>query len=317
MTHASLFSGIGGAELAALWMGWKNLFHCEINQFGRKVLNYWFPESKSYEDITKTDFKEWKGKVDVLTGGFPCQPFSQAGKRKGDTDDRYLWPQMLRVIREIQPTWVVGENVAGITSMVESGKTVKMGDSDDLFEKNIIYRKEQQFTIERICKDFEHEGYSIQPVIIPACAVGAPHRRDRVWFVALCDDAGAKNKQTRSELSDEFATVSNPDGVGSNRRSSGGNWKNKNSEVRTDIYSKIKRFGNERAFTNSKSSRSERKLFRQSEEVQSFGQNSRDIQTRWQDFPTQSPVCGGNDGLPFDVDDLTISLPKWRQESIR
>ena len=72
MTHASLFSGIGGAELAASWMGWENIFHCEINPFGRRVLDYWFPKSKSYEDITKTDFSEWRGKVDVLTGGFPC-----------------------------------------------------------------------------------------------------------------------------------------------------------------------------------------------------------------------------------------------------
>ena len=184
MTHASLFSGIGGAELAASWMGWDNVFHCEINPFGRKVLEYWFPKSKSYEDIKTTDFREWRGKIDVLTGGFPCQPFSQAGKRAGDKDDRYLWPEMLRAIREIQPEWVVGENVAGIISMVESGEDVEMGRSDNLFEESIIYRKEQQYTIERICKDFESIGYSIQPIVIPACAVGAPHRRDRVWFVA-------------------------------------------------------------------------------------------------------------------------------------
>ena len=82
-THASLFSGIGGAELAASWMGWTNVFHCEIQEFQRKVLEYWFPNSISYEDITKTDFTEWRGRIDVLTGGFPCQPFSVAGKRKG------------------------------------------------------------------------------------------------------------------------------------------------------------------------------------------------------------------------------------------
>ena len=160
------------------------MFHCEIDPFCQRVLNYWFPESKSYEDITKTDFREWRGKIDVLTGGFPCQPFSAAGKRKGDADDRYLWPEMLRAISEIRPTWVVGENVGGITSMVESGEVVEMGRGSNLFEESIIYRKEQQFTIERICEDFEREGYAIQPVLIPACAVGAPHRRDRVWFVA-------------------------------------------------------------------------------------------------------------------------------------
>lgn len=90
MNHASLFSGIGGAEVAASMMGWQNLFHCEIQEFPRKVLQYWFPNSESYEDITKTDFHQWEGKVDVLTGGFPCQPFSVAGRRKGEDDNRYL-----------------------------------------------------------------------------------------------------------------------------------------------------------------------------------------------------------------------------------
>ena len=100
MRHASLFSGIGAPELAAYWLGWENVFHCEINPFCRQVLNYWFTNSKSYEDITKTDFREWQGKIDVLTGGFPCQPFSVAGKRKGTEDNRYLWPEFKRAIRE-------------------------------------------------------------------------------------------------------------------------------------------------------------------------------------------------------------------------
>lgn len=108
-THGSLFSGIGGPEIAAEEMGWKNMFHCEINPFGRKILDYWFPNSKSYEDITKTNFTEWRGKINVLTGGFPCQPFSCAGQRKGAEDDRYLWPEMLRAIREIQPV-MLGEH---------------------------------------------------------------------------------------------------------------------------------------------------------------------------------------------------------------
>ena len=103
MNHASLFSGIGGGEVAASMMGWQNIFHCEIQEFPRKVLQYWFPNSESYEDITKTDFTKWQGKVDVLTGGFPCQPFSVAGRRKGADDNRYLWPQMLRAIRQIHP----------------------------------------------------------------------------------------------------------------------------------------------------------------------------------------------------------------------
>lgn len=132
-THGSLFSGIGGPEIAAEEMGWKNMFHCEINPFGRKILDYWFPNSKSYEDITKTNFTEWRGKINVLTGGFPCQPFSCAGQRKGAEDDRYLWPEMLRAIREIQPDWVVGENVAGILSMVQPGSETALGREESLF----------------------------------------------------------------------------------------------------------------------------------------------------------------------------------------
>lgn len=185
ITHASLFSGIGAPELAAVWMGWQNLFHCEINEFCNTVLNYWFPESKAYEDITTTDFSEWRGRVDVLTGGFPCQPFSSAGQRRGADDDRYLWPQMLRAIRQIQPTFVIGENVAGILSMVQPGSEVKVDRKTSLFdEDNNLYERRQQFVVETVCSDLEAEGYSVQPFVIPACAVGAPHRRDRVWFLA-------------------------------------------------------------------------------------------------------------------------------------
>jgi hypothetical protein len=172
-THGSLFSGIGGPEIAAEEMGWKNMFHCEINPFGRKILDYWFPNSKSYEDITKTNFTEWRGKINVLTGGFPCQPFSCAGQRKGAEDDRYLWPEMLRAIREIQPDWVVGENVAGILSMVQPGSETALGREESLFgevdRKRILHR--QEYVVETVCNDLEREGYFVQPVVIPACAV--------------------------------------------------------------------------------------------------------------------------------------------------
>ena len=180
-------------------MGWQNLFHCEIQEFPRKVLDYWFPNSISYEDITKTDFTKWHGKVDVLTGGFPCQPFSLAGRRKGADDNRYLWPQMLRAIRQIHPTWVVGENVAGIKTMVESCQVTQMGRTDDLFEENHIYREESRFTLDKICADLEAEGYSVQPIVIPACSVGAPHRRDRVWIVAHRSDPRTETVQPEGQ----------------------------------------------------------------------------------------------------------------------
>lgn len=200
-THGSLFSGIGDPEIAAEEMGWKNMFHCEINPFGRKILDYWFPNSKSYEDITKTNFTEWRGKINVLTGGFPCQPFSCAGQRKGAEDDRYLWPEMLRAIREIQPDWVVGENVAGILSMVQPGSETALGREESLFgevdRERILHR--QEYVVETVCNDLEREGYSVQPVVIPACAVGAPHRRDRVFFIAHRADAGVKGMQRKWE----------------------------------------------------------------------------------------------------------------------
>jgi len=113
-THGSLFSGIGGFDLAASWLNWENVFQCEIDPFCRAVLKKHFPETLRYEDIKKTDFRTHRGTIDVLSGGFPCQPFSVAGQRKGTEDDRNLWPEMLRAIREIQPSWVVGENVHGL-----------------------------------------------------------------------------------------------------------------------------------------------------------------------------------------------------------
>lgn len=200
MTHGSLFSGIGGFDLAATWMGWQNAFNCEIDWFCTRVLRYHFPNSEHYDDIKTTDFTKWRGKIDVLSGGFPCQPFSLAGRRKGTDDDRYLWPEMLRAIREIQPAWVVGENVAGILTMVQPGSEAEVGSEATLFEESYsAVEIEQQYVVETVCSDLEREGYCVQPFVIPACAVGAPHRRDRIWFVAKRADAGTKMVQCERE----------------------------------------------------------------------------------------------------------------------
>ena len=154
MRHGSLFSGIGGFDLAAEWMGWENVFHCEWMEFPRKVLEYHFPNADSHTDITKTDFKKYANTIDILTGVFPCQPFSFAGKREGTEDERYLWGEMLRAIQEIKPQFVIAENVFGITN-IDGG-----------------------LVFEQVCFDLENEGYEVQPFIIPACAKNAPHRRD-------------------------------------------------------------------------------------------------------------------------------------------
>jgi DNA (cytosine-5)-methyltransferase 1 len=171
MKHGSLFSGIVGFDMAAGWMGWTNVFHCEINPFGRKVLNYYWPESISYEDITKTDFTIHRGQIDILTGGFPCQPFSMAGKRKGTEDDRHLWPEMLRAIREIQPRYIVGENVPGLIN----------------WDGGVVF--------DQVQADLENEGYEVTTFVLPACGVNAPHRRDRVWFIADTCNTGRERVQ--------------------------------------------------------------------------------------------------------------------------
>ena len=406
MNHASLFSGIGGAEVAASMMGWQNLFHCEIQEFPRKVLDYWFPNSESYEDITKTDFTKWHGKVDVLTGGFPCQPFSLAGRRKGADDNRYLWPQMLRAIRQIHPTWVVGENVNGIKTMVESCQVTQMGRTDYLFEENHLYREESRFTLDKICADLEAEGYSVQPIVIPACAIGAPHRRDRVWIIAHRSDPRAETVQQEGQDGICSARPSphtqcdghSPQRHGNQRARAKKSKKRKNSpqsrsrrhgsgktlahslqhrshEVHQDHQSQFpdgartNSLGGQRSSSHSYSNggkalqaskgleRTGRKRDVQPKERstspvwtdrlsrlqrhdadtiserlegmhQSWGEESqrqclwRDLarhceEGNWRQFPTQSPVCRGNDGIPFDVDSLTISFPKWRQESIK
>ena len=167
MKHGSLFSGIGGFDLAAEWMGWENVFHCEWNPFGQKVLHHYWPNAIQYHDITTTDFTIHKGTIDILTGGFPCQPYSMAGKRLGKEDERHLWPEMCRAIREIAPRYVVGENVLGLTN----------------WNGGLVF--------DEVHSDLESAGYEVQAVVIPAAAVNAPHGRDRVWFVAHAKDFGS------------------------------------------------------------------------------------------------------------------------------
>ena len=163
MKHASLFSGIGGFDLAAEWMNWENVFNCEIDDWCQMLLKQNFPNSNQYKDITKTCFKKYENTIDIITGGFPCQPYSVAGKRKGTADDRHLWPEMLRCIREIKPRFVVGENVGGLVS----------------WNDGLVF--------EQVFLDLENEGYEVGAFILPACAVNAPHRRDRVWIIAHSD----------------------------------------------------------------------------------------------------------------------------------
>lgn len=311
--HGSLFSGIGGFDLAAKWAGWRNAFNCEINEFCRKILKYHFPNAEQYKDITKTDFSKWNGQIDVLSGGFPCQPFSVAGKRKGTDDNRYLWTEMLRVIHEIQPTWVVGENVAGIVSMVQPGKSIKVANEHAIFGED--YRERvllrQQYIVEKICEDIEREGYSVQPIIIPACAVGAPHRRDRVWFIANREDAKFKGMQRK--LEDNILSGRDAPDTDSYRWRDG-----KNQQVTIAERKGTSNIGTLRE--DGTSSHTEiaglpPRHERQSQEKSRRRNERVGIPQDWSDFPTQSPVCGRNDGLSNKLD--SISFSKWRTESIK
>ena len=163
LTHIDLFSGIGGFSLAAGWAGFRTVCFSEVDPYASAVLRKHWPDVPNLGDITRADFGAFAGAT-VLTGGWPCQPWSAAGKKLGTRDDRHLWPSMLQAIRTTRPAWVVGENVAGIIGM----------DFGDMLS------------------DLESEGYSAQPFIIPALGVGAPIERDRVFTVASSNEVHGK-----------------------------------------------------------------------------------------------------------------------------
>lgn len=196
LTHLSLFSGIGGLDLAAEMAGIVTVGQCEWADYPTKILEkHWkdVPRWRDIRTLTKESFYERTGlrTVDIISGGFPCQPFSLAGKRKGKDDDRYLWPEMLRVIRELRPSWVVGENVPGIVNLA----------------------------LDTVLSDLENEGYTSQAFIIPACGVDAPHRRDRVAILSYSggnrmgsdratatasEDGGQRSDDGRRETADDI-----------------------------------------------------------------------------------------------------------------
>jgi len=327
MIHISLFSGIGGFELAAEWMGWRNLVSCDINEFGNKIRKHYWPDGYCHTDIKTLTYEKinselsarfgsgWRDDDIILTGGFPCQPYSAAGKRLGKDDERHLWPEMLRVIQEVKPTFIVGENVRGLTN----------------WNGGVVF--------EEVCADLENCGYEVQPILLPACAVNAPHRRDRVWFVAYsksnynrreCRWMGKKNgeKKTRrqefnwtksSHFSNEKPT---PDPNGNGQHQCDRQHEIDPGQGGQHALNDIDENDGQRNASDSKCKR----LFRQNktrEENINYWESSklrRDItrynqQNKWSNFPTQPPICGGDDGLPTKLDGITF--PKWRAESIK
>jgi DNA (cytosine-5)-methyltransferase 1 len=252
MTHCSLFSGIGGFDLAAEWMGWNNVFQVEWDSYCQKVLAKNFPNTKRYGDIKEFDGTKYRGLIDIISGGFPCQPFSNAGKKQGRKDDRYLWPEMLRVIKEIKPSYIVGENVAGLISM-DNGKI-----------------------LDSILSDLALEGYTTEQFIIPACAVGAWHRRDRIWIIAYLNTNGYTNGKLQGQESSK----------------EGGE-----SLDRTQRLDKTN--------SNNRSKRNEGVEPEKIQELEGFqrGENQR-IYADWERRPDLfTPIlCRSYDGLPYGVD---------------
>ena len=183
MKVLDLFSGIGGFSLGLERAGMETIAFCEIDPFCRKVLKKHWPEVPIHEDIKELDGEQYRGTVDVVCGGFPCQPFSSAGDQRGAEHDSYLWPEMFRVICEVQPAWVVGENVAGITNM----------------------------ELDEVLSNLESEGYACQAFDIPAAGVDARHIRHRIWILGYAYDKGESIKPVNDETSGMQSIFADPD----------------------------------------------------------------------------------------------------------
>jgi len=337
LTHLGLFEGIGGFSLAALWAGWETIGWCEWDEFCQTILSYHFPKSLQHHDITNTDFTIYRGLVDVVTGGFPCQGFSVAGSRLGVDDDRYLWPQMRRAYNEIKPSIIIGENVTGILSMedksgiyrdvfakVESRTITKICEID---KYEAVYARQAKMLVHSICNDLEQDGYEVQPIVIPAASVQAPHRRDRVWFIAYANGfATRRNRHGTLEQSPE-ESESQQDKWERIRRitkriSNEGNAANSD---RTGCKKRhLSQESTKTRFTSGRDHASTR-ILSDTVGIGLRGQGHRIgkpgfvdeicARTDWGNFPTQSPVLFGDDGLSAKLDGITFS--QLRKKSLK
>jgi DNA (cytosine-5)-methyltransferase 1 len=319
----SLFAGIGGFDIAAESLGIETEVFVEKDKFCKKVLAQNFPGIQIVDDIFDFNVEEYekitgKRTTDIICGGFPCQPFSLAGQRKGKEDDRHLWPQMFRVIQELTPRWVIAENVYGLVN-IQGG-----------------------LVFETVCTDLESEGYEVQTFNIPAVSKNAPHRRDRIWIVAHSNrnsepistnnvkewldvtNTNDRSKQkyrlpARRQMFKNRAsrkrTSTYSNAIGCNYRSNNRQerhfqkkqvrdfeknkpewkrWKYRtstNCETRNDSYTNCKRL---QRSSKKRDFREERKKQKQ--------QSPRLLWRNWLQFPTQSAVCRRNDGIPDRVD---------------
>jgi DNA (cytosine-5)-methyltransferase 1 len=328
--HIDLFSGIGGFALAVdrVWPGTEHIF-CDFDPFCKQVLKKHWPKSKIYDDIRTiaTDTNECghlhgkpkkqstKGhdktqceslpSIDspfILTGGFPCQPFSQAGQRKGTDDNRYLWPEMFRVIRAFKPTWIIAENVRGLVTWNEG------------------------MVLEQVCLDLESEGYEVQPIIIPAVAVNAPHRRDRVWIIAHSrygngqgreNDRKSKGPLSSKEDASESERPNSDAGKGITPNAKSSRTRGDNTGLREESV------GNSRGPRAVNSNTNNEGPQRSRQEGQGpNGQPNRDGSNEgsdwnknWHEIATE--LCRVDDGLPTELDGFKLSKPAHRKQRLK
>ena len=279
MQMIDLFSGIGGFSLAGHWLGWETIMFCEMNPFGQKVLGYHFPGVPIYEDVKKLDYERIKKSIDpnrptIVVGGFPCQPFSAAGKRLGTEDDRHLWPYCIETVRQLKPDFCVFENVSGLIN----------------WNGGMVFDEVQS--------DLEAAGYEVTPFLLPACGVNAPHRRDRIWFVAHAK--------------------SNRDSGGLYRMEGENGCKRKSEECRKNNGQYCNNGAEWDAPDTDSEQRRKRRMHEEGRKTSEryFGSfDTWNAGSAWSDFPTQPPVRSRNDGLSERLAGITVS--KHRNESIK
>ena len=316
MIHIGLFEGIGGFSLAASHMGWKTIVTCEINPFGQRVLKYYWPNAYHHADIKTLNYdtinselssrfgEGWRNDDIIITGGFPCQPYSLAGKRLGTADDRHLWPKMLRIIREVQPKWVVGENVFGLIN----------------WNGGLVFDEVQT--------DLEAEGYEVQPYVLPAASVNAPHKRDRVWFVAHRYDesrqertsnrkwAGCEQIRKRDLLRSYFGSISENESTSNTESQQSERMRFNECESCQSKQGELRGSYCE-GFTESNVTYTDgrRQSSKEYGKEESRWITEKSISNDWENFPTQPPIHNGDDGLSSRL--VGITFPKWRNESIK
>ena len=320
MNHLDLFSGIGGFSLALEKVGFKTIAFCENDPYCRLLLQKHWKGVTIHNDIKKLEAKDIKEPIDILTGGFPCQPYSVAGKQKGTDDNRYLWPDMFRIIKEVKPTFVIAENVRGIINIQDG------------------------MVFETVCSDLEAEGFEVQSFVIPAAGVNAPHKRERVWIVGYSkhngslttkikrrnnkiDDRTTKGKNTSIEPERTSGSRDNEIMENSRRKlHEGASFGEKNEdEIRKENANKFERSSGESTFdvANTKSeqsdtddNRQESREVSEQKQIESRGGRSWTLrEASWSSEPDVGRVANGIPGRAYRLRGLgNAVVPKIPEE---